>query len=435
MLRPLVFLLPATLLVLALLRSSFFPYPEILTELYFRDAGMKPYTQINDQHFPGLLFLPKFTTVSQLRFLHLLFPLLNLFLLSKLIRSGPLLKFLSLLLYVVFFITWEGNTFWLDSFVAVLALFGFYLLESKHAFRNLTSFFLTGLVFGYLITFKQHGVLLCLSGLVWVVQHRPSLKLFCAFAIGGILPLSLQSAALVVLGVFPEFFFWTVTHNLTGYVGLEGRSPTLTESIRFLALAIPTVLSLGFAKNAKLVYFLFLFASIIYIYPRFGLIHAQISLPIMVFLISRVWPLLIPPLLVGMLFASRFMLTDNSGHVLFYDAASYQTVDFVNQTVSRNRPIYVYGVNDNIYHLTQTRPPQHAWIELLAGNIIPGVEDTIVGTLDADPPQYILVDPHASIDNSRLPEFTPKIWQYITTRYTLMHSLPNQIQVWYPKRI
>src|SRR3989338_6622905 len=39
-------------------RLIFFPYPEFFVYPYLTNAGLKPYSQIMDQHFPGLLFLP-----------------------------------------------------------------------------------------------------------------------------------------------------------------------------------------------------------------------------------------------------------------------------------------------------------------------------------------------------------------------------------------
>ena len=41
------------------------------------------------------------------------------------------------------------------------------------------------------------------------------------------------------------------------------------------------------------------------------------------------------------------------------------TVSYIERNADKTRPIYVYGVNDNIYHLTNTLPPNKFWIELL----------------------------------------------------------------------
>lgn len=429
-------MLPLVLLVLLTLRSSFFPYPEILTENYFLRQGLLPYTQINDQHFPGIFLLSYLTTVNQLRIIHLTLLVINLALLYLLLsKSSPLIKLLTLLTYVFYLLAWEGTTLWIDSLVATLGLFGFYLLAAWPGRKTHTYYFLTGLVFGLALLFKQPAILLCVTSCVWLLSFRPRPTQFALFVMGGLLPLGLTSLALLVQGVFPDFVFWTITHNLSGYTSLEGRAPTRTELIRFTSLAIPAVLALRSPRNDKLWYLLYLLSSIVFIYPRFGLIHAQIGLPIMLYLVARSSRfLLIMSCLLGCFFGLRFVLRDTPGEILFYDASTRITVDYVEAHKS-SRPIYVYGVNDNIYHLTHTLPPQKTWIELLEGNIIPGVEHTLISTLVADPPQFVLVDPFASIDNHPLPEFTPQVWQYISSRYHESLTLPNGIQIWYPKTI
>lgn len=44
--------------VLILSKLLFFPYPELFIYPYLTNHGLKPYSQILDQHFPGLMFLP-----------------------------------------------------------------------------------------------------------------------------------------------------------------------------------------------------------------------------------------------------------------------------------------------------------------------------------------------------------------------------------------
>src|SRR5687767_59132 len=41
-----------------LTKLIFFPYPELFVYPYLTNHGLLPYSQILDQHFPGLLFLP-----------------------------------------------------------------------------------------------------------------------------------------------------------------------------------------------------------------------------------------------------------------------------------------------------------------------------------------------------------------------------------------
>ena len=433
--RSLVFAgLSITVFVFILSRMSFFPYSEMLTETYFQKIGMLPYTQINDQHFPGLFLLPinlqslGFDSVIKLRWLHLGLMVINSLLIYFLTK-----KQLAVITYLVFFAIWEGNTLWVDSFVATLALIGFISLYSKWVFKNLLTHFLTGLIFGLSLMFKQHGILLCLVAGVWVLAQRPKLLHLVGFLLGGALPMGIAVLYLYVLGVWNDFWFWTVAHNLTGYIGLEGRWPMMGELARFLLLLIPSYFGLTqiLPRLKAVLVGSFALAAAIYIFPRFGLIHAQVLLPILIFLVSKTVKLNWLVLAAGLIFLSRIGAKDIPGKVYFYDQATESTVEYVRQNATLNRPIYTYGVNDNIYHLTSTRPPQWIWIELLKGNMIAGVEDTLINSLYLDPPQFILVDPYAQIDGEKISEFTPKLWQYISGRYKLKVSLKNGIQVWY----
>src|SRR3989344_6612512 len=44
--------------IFILSKLIFFPYPELFIYPYLTNHGLKPYSQILDQHFPGLMFLP-----------------------------------------------------------------------------------------------------------------------------------------------------------------------------------------------------------------------------------------------------------------------------------------------------------------------------------------------------------------------------------------
>lgn len=418
---------------LLLRQISFFPYPEMLTETYFLSKGMLPYTQINDQHFPGLFLLPVnlktlgFDSVEKLRWLH--FGLIGF---TTLILYRLIGKLRWTILFLVFFLLWEGNTLWVDSFVAPLVLLAFYGLWSKWSFSSVKKLFFTGILLGIILVFKQHAVVICAAAVLWVWFRRVSWKHWLGFVIGGMLPMSLVGIYYFGLGVWPDFWFWTVVHNLTGYTALEGRIPGIGELTRFLLLVIPA--AFGLLKLGKLFWpaGLFILASLIYLIPRFGLIHAQVGLPLLIFLLSKRPKMYWPILVLALLLIARIFAKEIPGKIFFYDDPSMVTVDYIQKNIDRIRPIYVYGVNDNIYHLTGSLPPQKFWIELLRGNIIAGVEKKLITTLVADPPQFVLVDRQASIDGVKVSEFTPLIWQFLQMNFIFKEKLSNGVEVWYP---
>ena len=281
------FILPLTFLLLSLIRFSFFPYPEILTEIYFRNQGMLPYQQINDQHFPGMMLLPLnlstlgISSVDGLRIFHLVLVIINFLILNKLTRyfSNPI-RLIGLSLFAIFFITWEGH--FMDRFSSGNLVFNWFLFIT----HKIKSYLLTGLVFGLILLFKQPGILLCGIAAIWILTTKPKVKSFLVFVIGGVLPMGLASMYLYSIGVWNDFWFWTVVHNLTGYTFLEGRQPLLSEQIRLMILWIPGLLAATRIKQDWL-YGLYILAASIFLFPRFGLIHAQVVLPILVFLITQ----------------------------------------------------------------------------------------------------------------------------------------------------
>ena len=77
-----------------------------------------------------------------------------------------------------------------------------------------------------------------------------------------------------------RFWYWTVVHNLTGYSSLEGRIPGLGELSRLLLLIVPASFGLQGISG------LFILSSLVYLIPRFGLIHAQVGLALFIYFYS-----------------------------------------------------------------------------------------------------------------------------------------------------
>lgn len=439
-------------LVLVILRSvSFFPYPEMLTETYFLSQGMKPYAQINDVHFPGVMLLPinlytlGIRTVMHLRFIHTLLLVTNLFLillvLKSLGKSSFFRIFLALTSYLFFFFLWEGNILWIDSFVATLSLLGFYLLITTWYKKSPINALITGLIFGLLLLFKQHGIFICLTATLWVYLATKSLKRTIVLTIAWLIPMGLALIYVVSLGVISDFLFWTLLHNFQGYIGLEGKTPSLFSLAKLGLLFFPAILGISFSSRLranKYLILLYFGSALFYNFPRFELLHSQVALPIMIIglflaLDSAHTPIKLFALsciFTGWVLTARFFSKDIPGKVFFYTDSSKATIEFAKHNTSPGETIYVYGVNDNVYYLSLTTPPQKIWIELLPGNIIPGVQEVIINTLTYDHPKLILVDPNSKIDGKTLTSFTPLIWQHITSNYVLKNTLSNQVQVW-----
>lgn len=427
----------------------------MLTETYFLSQGMKPYSQVNDVHFPGIMLLPVnlytlgIRTVWHLRVVHAFLLVSNLFLvaltLTKTARFSPFKTTLALISYIFLFFLWEGNILWIDSFVTTLSLLGFYLLINGWHTKSMFNTCIVGLIFGLVLLFKQHGIFICLSATLWIYLSTKSITRMLVLTVAWVLPMGISLLYLTSLGVFDDFFFWTFLHNLQGYVSLEGKSPSPFSLVKLLLPLIPAIggILLSPTTQYRFLILIYLVATLFYNFPRFELLHSQVALPLVILGLILLFDLTRSPLkyvslaciLSSWLLAARFFSRATPGKVYFYADSSKATIDFARQNVSPGQTIYVYGVNDNLYHLSQTLPPGKTWIELLPGNIIPGVQEVIIGTLIQDPPKLVLVDPNSTVDGKSLKSFTPKIWHHIQANYVTKSTLANQVQVWVPRTL
>src|SRR3990167_10272801 len=150
-----------------LTKIIFFPEPELFIYPYLTNHGVKPYSQILDQHFPGLMFLPinfdnlgmndevsaRFWLFGIVFLTHVL-----LFLISKTylgVKRALLVNFLYLIWQPFF----EGWVLWIDNFLPLLLLPAFYFTLRKKLFW-------AGIFLGLGVVMKQS--IIPLAGLVFL---------------------------------------------------------------------------------------------------------------------------------------------------------------------------------------------------------------------------------------------------------------------------
>jgi 4-amino-4-deoxy-L-arabinose transferase-like glycosyltransferase len=91
------------------------------------------------------------------------------------------------------------------QFVVLFALPGTFLLLDKR-------FAGAGLCFGLAFLMKQHGVFFILFGAAWLFYIRAGWRALGRYAIAAALPYAFTCLMLWRAGVFPNFWFWTVTY-------------------------------------------------------------------------------------------------------------------------------------------------------------------------------------------------------------------------------
>ena len=148
----------------------------------------------------------------------------------------------------------------MDRFSSGNLVFNWFLFIT----HKIKSYLLTGLVFGLILLFKQPGILLCGIAAIWILTTKPKVKSFWSLSLGSVTH-GIGINVFILIGVWNDFWFWTVVHNLTGYTFLEGRQPLLSEQIRLMILWIPGLLAATRIKQDWLYGLYILAASIFFI--------------------------------------------------------------------------------------------------------------------------------------------------------------------------
>lgn len=432
------FLLTAILLIhiLVLTKLIFFPYPEFFIYPYLTNNGFKPYNQILDQHFPGLMFLPvNFNNLGMINEIVargwligvvILTQLLLFFTSRKLLGNNKKALLVSLL-YLIWQPFFEGWTFWIDSLLPLLLLpslyFAYQFLESK--FNKWV--FLSGLFLGIGVVFKQ--ILLPLSALLFIYLIFRSRKLNTGiyFILGFLPPILLTIVYLFSIGVIKDFWYWTVTFNLTVFSQYGRKLPTLTQIIRLSFILI-------FAGSAVLerkkwrfeLLAIFIVGALVAIYARFDFIHFQPALPFVLLATALGFEsinklnLKRGAILLYFIVAAAWLTIFYKGHlqdkVFFFDNGTKTIASKVTSLTKSGEKIFIFGTVPHLYQMTSTLPAgdifvfQFSWFLKVAG-------DRVLDGLVRDRPNIIISDRNTEIEGIKIKDYAPKIDDYIQQNY------------------
>ncbi len=419
---------------LILLALEFYPYPELVIYPYLRALGWLPYTQILDQHFPGLMFLPlnlnslRFTDPASLHLLLILVVLVQSVLIYKISRQWVAVAFFSL--WQPFF---EGNQLWIDTLLPLFTLPAWLFFTKK-------KWFWAGLFLGLGIVFKQTLIpLVIFCGLYLIWQYRRKvMPILLPFTLGAVLPSLLMLIYFAKIGVLHDWWFWTVQFNLTAYAHGGKLAPTLGQ---WLKLSWPiAVLGLAAWRLPKYRLMLgWLGLSVVGGLARFGFVHLQPAIPyfciIYSALILATWRqsklLALGLLAPTALWVGWFFLHTSWGGVHFYSQADYQIAHAISSRVQAGDHIFLLGVNPHLYQLTNTLPTggvfvfQFPWFLQVAG-------ERVLTGLHADPPKLIVYDPASQIDGQYLKDYASYLVDYTQANYQAVATVG--VSIIYEKR-
>jgi len=422
----------------------FFPYPELFVYPYLTNHGLKPYMEILDQHFPGLMFLPvnfdnlgmnnefiaRVWLVSIVAVTHLL-----IFWVSRYIFKSSKKALLVNILYLIWQPFFEGWALWIDSFLPLFLLPAFYLTYRLSIEKNIrySLALLLGVVLGVGIVFKQ--ILIPLSALVglYLLITKKDLKLISYFTLGFLPAPLFMLYYFYLLGVLKDFWYWTTIYNLTTFAEYGRKAPFFTGVVRVSFVLIFAGL-LAFIKDKKLIQVLaiYILGSLIAIYARFDFVHFQPALPFILMAtvlgFSTIWKkqktklALAGYIIVTIWWLVIFYKGHLSNRVLFFGEDIKSVVEIIKNNTDEGDRIFIFGTVPHLYQMTKTLP---------AGNIfvfpfpwfLRVSEDRILEGIKKDAPEIIVADRTVEIEGQKITDFASKIDKYILENYQVFDNV------------
>ncbi|KKQ55402.1 MAG: hypothetical protein US95_C0002G0002 [Candidatus Woesebacteria bacterium GW2011_GWB1_38_5] len=443
--------------IFILLQLMFFPYPELFIYSYLTDKGLLPYKQIIDQHFPGVMFLPinlyslGIDTLQEMRMIYFALIISSDLIFTKILKkifNKNVYMLLGFLLYIFWQIYFEGHVFWIESFITPLILLAFGFLLNFFENRRIRNLYFAALSVGIALVFKQ--TVLPLAGLVFLYLFFKRIH-FKNLLLGGIIfiiPILLVTLYFSKIGVLRDFFYWTVTFNLTIFNEMGKTRPDIIGFAKILPVFGVSVVALLYyliRKKDNIVNLtgIFLFGCLFFAYARFDHIHLQPALPFALILltmlivaVSRIpYPVVFRValsvaycILSLYIFIPNFRFYNKPGvSPMFNDAETAVIVEKVKEYSNKGDTIFAFGTHPHIYYLTETMPPgnvftfQFPWFMKVA-------EQTILTGIVNSPPKVVIRDLNAEVGGYSLAEYMQDIDQYIVENYVLV-DYENNIEV------
>lgn len=419
-----------------LTKLIFFPYPELFIYPYLTNQGLAPYSQIFDQHFPGLMFLPVnfdnlgMTTPEVARIwsiaIVLIIHLMLFFIAVEIFRNKT-----KALLVNVLFLIWqpffEGWVLWIDSFLPLILLPAFYFLYKR-------KIFLTGLFLGIGIIWKQTTIPLAVLVLIYIFWETRNLKISLKYLTGLFIPVGFVIVYLISIGVFADFWFWTVVFNLTTFAKFGIKAPFFTGLVRVAAVYSP-VLLLPFIKDLKklaVILFIFILGSLSGDFARFDFVHFQPSLPFVLLataaVFSKIWNFklmrfgILGYAAVAIWWQSIFYQGHILDKVMFFDNETYQIAQKIRQNSLPKEEIFLLGPVPHLYQLSGTIPAGKIFVFQFPWFLME-TEDRFLKALEISPPKLILRDRTVVIEGQPITEYALRLQAYIDKNYVVFDNI------------
>lgn len=437
-------LLAGILLVhfLFLMFLKFTAWPEMSLWPYLITKGWLPYSNIAIAHTPLAIFdLAVFYKIFGVGILQLKIFTWSLILLSDILVFivakkfwNTKVAFLSLVTYVLWLVIYDGNGFWFDLYMGILAFCSFYFAKNR-------KWFWTGFFWALAFISKQTTIWFLLPISLEIINVRPASEdspMKCAWVfIKGVLPVaSVFVLSLYFFGIFSDFWDWAVKFGV--FILPKAQGQIQLPDLKNLTIALfPFLIFLPLFLNHKskfLNLFLWAFAGTMGAFPRFEYFHFLPALSFLAIAVALSFTeigkkkdlplkIFLGLYLIGsaVLF-TKYGIRNLNKETRFYERNVQDTILYVKYNTSPGDNIFVLNYWDNIYALTETVPSTNPWIPQLSWYMeIPGIQEKMVESLKNNPPKLIIYNPYTK---EGLSSYTPqKVYDYVMANYRNVQSV------------
>lgn len=414
----------------------FFPYPELFVYPYLTNHSLIPYSNIIDQHFPGLMFFPinlgslgmatpidaRFWQYGAVIIIHIL-----LFLIGKKFFKSNSKALIANLFFLIWHPYFEGWVLWIDSFLPILTLSALYFLKSK-------KFFWSGIFLGLALLFKQVLIpLITLVGIYLLFKERKFKTIF-AFGLGVLIPTSFLILYITKLNIWNDFIYWTITFNTTIFAEMGRKYGTLAQWARVIGV-YGFSLFVFFDKKVRedvLLMGLFLVGSLASVYARFDFVHLQPSLPFVAILsaFSVSWLikqkylkyLILVYGLATIVLLGQFYKGHIGNKVFFFGETEKRVVAEIQKLTNPGDKIFTLGTLPHIYQMADRLPPGNLFVFQFPWFMVEAEEKILSGII-SDPPVVVIRDLTAEVEDIKLSDYMPKIVGQIEGNYKVVNKI------------
>jgi len=202
--------------------------------------------------------------------------------------------------------------------------------------------------------------------------------------------------------------------------------PLFAVSFVFLALTY-------FKKKSTeiLMITFFIIGSLVFSFARFDYIHLQPAVPFAIIGIvlglkelqkKNIHYYLGLYLLFSILFIIPFYKASFGDKVLFFGDNEEKISNAVLRYVNSGNSVFAFGTTPHLYYLTKTRPPGNVFVFQFPWFMVEAEEKILQGII-TDPPEIIVRDKNAEVENMNLVKYMPKIKAHIDRYYKVVDKI------------